>query len=157
MKKSSLNVHNYGKIRLLFFVYNKFYILYIFFMHKKFQKMFGIVEKYDCELFIKIWAKNNLFQFFFQLYGGSAPIYPYFPPSGSWMKNNILELKTTVSRVLLLNVSESSPISKFSTFLLLRFWYKFDWCIFFMILTIFWLFIHCEKKIFFAHPKNFNF
>ena len=94
-------------------------------------------EKDDCEIFIKIWVKNDSSEIF--NYRVAQFVYiPCFrggirgptPLSGSysprlWMKNNWLKIKSTGSRVLLVNVSVSDLISEFSTYFLLRFWYKF--------------------------------
>ena len=138
----------------------------------KSSEIFLNYEKDDCEICTKIWAKKTTIGYnFFQLWGSSAHLYPRFlwglhphtPHRG--LRSVVLDerqsIETQVNRFscILVNVSESGPIYEFSTFFLLRFWYKFHRRIFFMILIIFWLFIYCKEEkqfcsTFFQAKKN---
>ena len=119
--------------------------------------MFGITKR-TTEIYTKIWRKKQFVIIFFQLKGALAYQYCRFRPphlsqahraSRSLMKDNRLKLRLTGSRVLLVKVSDSGPVSKFSTFFR-RFWYKFN----FNYLWKSWKLIFFHNRIFFQDLKK---
>ena len=92
--------------------------------------------KDDYVIFIKIWIKKKSSQFFIIVKNCSSSL-----STIAWMKGNLLKFGSTsmyywstfLNQVRFLNLYD--PIFK-----------QISQSSFFMILTIFWLFIHCEEE-----------
>ena len=141
---------------------------FFFKMYKKFRKCLESWKNTNVKFSLK--SEQKIIRHKFLSYRGpyspfsQGTLFPT-PLSGAsvprpWMKNNRLKPKSTGSRVLLVNVSESGPISEFSTFFLLRFWNKFHRRLFydsnhFLTLYPLWRKKNCVRKI--STSKKFSF
>ena len=115
--------------------------MFAIFFYEIYKKFIKFLESWKrrLEFSPKLEQKNNSSKFFYN-YRGARPLYPHF---------RMGHHPHTPHRVFLNQVR----FLNFWLFFLLRFWNKFHRRLFFIILTIFWLFIHCEEEKEFCSKK----